>query len=334
MVVNKMERVHFLNVKNGDCSWIQHTSGRNTVIDICNGNALSNEELNERKDTLKEVVLDALMTPNFSGNFKCKQFPTNPLEYFEKHEMPRDIFRFILTHPDMDHMDGLSKLIEKYNIVNFWDTDNDKKIDLKSFSNMYNKNDWITYQNSRINKRGPKVLNLYNGDQGSEYTNDGLEILSPTQELIEYANAHDDYNTSSYVILYTTTTGRKILFCGDSDEIAWNSIASLYEEKIRDVDILIASHHGRKSGGCSAYLDILKPKLTLFGNASSEHLDYSSWNNRKLWHITNNQAGNVVLNFNKVGCINVYVENRSFAEKYNQYRYYSKYSEVYFVKSI
>ena len=31
--------VHFLNVNEGDCTWIQHLSGHNTVIDVSNGNA-------------------------------------------------------------------------------------------------------------------------------------------------------------------------------------------------------------------------------------------------------------------------------------------------------
>lgn len=34
-----MKRVHFLNVKQGDCICIEHSSGVNTVIDIWNGNA-------------------------------------------------------------------------------------------------------------------------------------------------------------------------------------------------------------------------------------------------------------------------------------------------------
>lgn len=29
-----MSTVHFLNVNEGDCTWIHHNSGRNTVIDI------------------------------------------------------------------------------------------------------------------------------------------------------------------------------------------------------------------------------------------------------------------------------------------------------------
>ena len=31
--------VHFLNVNEGDCTWIQHLSGHNTVIDVSSGNA-------------------------------------------------------------------------------------------------------------------------------------------------------------------------------------------------------------------------------------------------------------------------------------------------------
>lgn len=29
--------VHFMNVNEGDCIWIKHRSGHNTVIDISNG---------------------------------------------------------------------------------------------------------------------------------------------------------------------------------------------------------------------------------------------------------------------------------------------------------
>lgn len=50
-----MERVHFLNVKQGDCIWIEHNSGRDTVIDICNGNAEEGESLAE--EMLKNLLI-------------------------------------------------------------------------------------------------------------------------------------------------------------------------------------------------------------------------------------------------------------------------------------
>lgn len=122
-----MERIHFLNVKQGDCIWIEHSSGRNTVIDICNGNADNGENLIE--EMFKE-------SSNTSGNYNQKAHPTNPIEYFNVNWL-QNIFRFILTHPDMDHMDGIERLFKEFNIINFWDTDNNKTID--SFNGIYKK---------------------------------------------------------------------------------------------------------------------------------------------------------------------------------------------------
>ena len=62
-----------------------------------------------------------------------------------------------------------------------------------------------------------------------------------------------------------------------------------------NVDLLVTLHHGRKTVGNDEYLDVLKPKLTLFGNTKSQYLDYSSWNNRRLKKITNNQAGCIII---------------------------------------
>jgi hypothetical protein len=60
-------------------------------------------------------------------------------------------------------------------------------------------------------------------------------------------------------------------------------------------------------------LDTVKPKLTLFGCASSGHLAYEEWSSRGLPVITNNQAGNIVLDIGS-GQIHVYVENEKFAK--------------------
>ncbi len=46
--------------------------------------------------------------------------------YFSKYN---EIFRFILTHPDMDHMSGIKELFNRKYVRNFWDTNNDKYID-------------------------------------------------------------------------------------------------------------------------------------------------------------------------------------------------------------
>jgi len=96
--------IHFLNVKQGDCSIIQHDSGHVSVVDVCN-----TSKENIESETL--IALIKSLKEAGSGNLNQKAHPVNPIEYMKKHGIT-SIFRFILTHPDMDHMDGIKDLFE------------------------------------------------------------------------------------------------------------------------------------------------------------------------------------------------------------------------------
>lgn len=299
-----MSKIYFLNVKEGDCTWIHHDSGRNTVIDICNGNNHDYSVLNE-------------------NNYGQKDYPTNPIYFLHTHFVKDgDIFRFILTHPDMDHMDGIQNLFNYFHPVNFWDTDNKKTLDINnSWIGSYKKEDWEFYQ-SLHNKRveGVTYLRLYSGARGQYYNdgedNDGIYILSPTKALVEKANESKNYNLLSYVLLLKEH-GRNIIFAGDSGKDTWDSILEMYDSSLSNIDVLIAPHHGRKTGGNDEYLDILKPKVTLLGNAKSTYLDYNAFNRRRLIHFTNNEAGNIMLNITDEK-ISLFFENKKFVEKINR----------------
>lgn len=306
-----MSKIHFLNVLEGDCSIIEHETNHISVIDICNGNGQdkSFESMEFFSDTPK-------------GNYNQKEYPTNPILYIRSIGI-KNIFRFILTHPDMDHMDGLKNLFDNFQVSNFWDTNNNKSMGDKDFTK-YKKEDWNYYQELRIKSKNTKILNIYRGERG-EYFNknndiypngDELYILSPTKQLTEEINdSENNYNNLSYIILYKNNN-KKILFTGDSQKKSWDILMSNKKitKEIENIDVLIAPHHGRKSGGNDNFLDILKPKLTLFGNAESEDLRYNSWNNRKLLHITNNQAGNIMLDIQDN--IYVYCQNRVFINNF------------------
>lgn len=313
-----MSVIHFLNVNEGDCTWIEHDSKRNTLIDVSNARRIEEENYNESSCNYNE---------SYQGNHRRKEQPCNPIEYLNKYNVKK-IFRFILTHPDMDHMDGIKDLFEEYEVVNFWDTENTKIMSEDTKWGKYRKEDWEFYQQIRIDREKLTILNLYSGCKAEYYNkgddNDGLYILAPTEELVEQANKSKDYNDCSYVILYKNNN-RKIIFSGDSSDKTWDYILENYSDEVSDIDVLIAPHHGRKSGGNDEYLDVLKPKLTLFGNAKSQYLDYSSWNNRELDHITNNQADNIILEITK-NKLNVYVTYREFALSRDRN---AKYSEKY-----
>ncbi len=314
--------IHFLNVNEGDCILIEHPSHRKTIIDISNGRKVINA-----------------CEGFFSGNHNQKSYPENPIDYLKNRNI-HTIFRFILTHPDMDHMDGIKALFSSFEVVNFWDTDNTKIMDDTAEWGKYNKDDWDFYQDIRKSTTNPTVLNLYAGQRGQYFNKeedgenggDGLYILAPTKTLVEEANQTKDYNDCSYVILYRTNN-KKIIFAGDSGKKTWDYILENYEEDVKDIDLLIAPHHGRKTGGNESYLNVLRPKLTLFGNAKSKYLDYSSWSNRGLTYITNNQANNIIVDISNYK-MKIYVSHREFAMKFNSNTYYDGQYNSWFIKEI
>ncbi|MDE0317062.1 MAG: hypothetical protein OXM61_19455 [Candidatus Poribacteria bacterium] len=320
---------HFLNVKNGDCSIIEHGSGHVSVIDVCNAEKIT------QTFTEKSRVL---------GNFQQNKHPVNPIEYLNKFTSSR-VFRFILTHPDMDHMDGIKDFFEHFNPINFWDTDNEKELDFEEDSK-YNEEDWNFYKNIRDSnsQTDPKRLVLYSGDKGKYWAQDtngqipgdALYILSPTSGLIEQAKDKDDYNDASYVILYSGQGGR-ILLSGDSHDKTWEHILENWEDYVKDVDLLIAPHHGRHSDMNFQFLDTVNPKMTFFGIAPSDNLAYAAWNNRKLEKITNNQANCMVVDCSGNN-LSLYVTNESFARAYtkenNSDTSYSDEYDAWFLKEI
>lgn len=312
-----MATIHFLNVGEGDCIVIQHNSGRVSMIDISCGNL---ESLQESANRL--VKLAGLAGSNTGGNFNMKSYPTKPQTYLSNLGI-NTIWRFILTHPDMDHLDGFNALLEEIEVNNFWHSGANKpKPDFAGY-NGYKEADWDRYVNVRDDKEtgittlkvlAGKIFKYANEDDNGG-GGDGLQIIAPTQSLVDEANASEDFNDCSYVVLYRTG-GFKVIFSGDSHDATWEHILENYAADVADCDVLIAPHHGRDSGRSWEFLDVLKPRLTLFGVANSDHLAYDAWNRRGLDKITNNQAGNVVLDING-NQMDVYVENDAYAESRN-----------------
>ncbi len=314
-----MEAIHFLNVNNGDCSIIEHNSGRVTVIDVCNAKPSSSIV------SQMEMFIAKAYTTGTQGNFQQKEHPVNPIAYLQDHGIS-SIFRYILTHPDMDHMDGIKALFTEFSPFNFWDTGNHKEMSSSSWGeggSQYSKEDWDFYKSLRNSGPGgfPKRLTLLSGATGKYWNmteegtmgGDGLYILAPTQELVDAANNSDEYNDCSYVLLYYTN-GHRIVFGGDSHNNTWEHVLDKYADCLEDIDLLIAPHHGRSSGRSYNFLDVLRPKLTFFGNAPSKYLAYNAWRYRKLPFVTNNQANCMVVDTSQRP-MNLYVTNKSFANR-------------------
>lgn len=315
-----MSTIHFLNVLEGDCNIIQHDLGRVSVIDVSNA---SNEE-----DTISEIFVKTsaaraemksrTQVPTGKKDYKQKENPENPINYIKNTLNIDSIFRFIITHPDMDHLDGIRDLFDEFQITNTWDSNNNKSISDSSFNGKYNPEDWKFYTQLRDGSYTKTKRLTYTYTADSPFWNsDDIKILAPSDKLIASANTpNGDIHDLSYVLLFTppkTNGGKwKILFGGDSDDATWEHILATNKEAVSNIDVLFAPHHGRDSGRNYEFLKTLNPRLTLFGNASSQHLAYDKYPQIR---ITNNQAGNVILDIQPEG-LTVYVQNQEFAKDF------------------
>src|SRR5690606_2353686 len=137
-----MSRIHFLNVLEGDCNIIEHDSGRKTVIDVSNAynDYDTAEEIAVRNSQRRRDMYERTQVPSDKKDYKQKKTPDNPIQYLKKLKIS-EIFRFVVTHPDMDHLDGIKDLFTEFSIINMWDTDNKKEISDKANSGGYNMND-------------------------------------------------------------------------------------------------------------------------------------------------------------------------------------------------
>jgi competence protein ComEC len=269
---------HFLNVGHGDCTFIKLPSGRLMMIDINNSKSLP--------DTDKEALAIAkgLSVREFAGaglrkgRLAWQQYYesllVDPFDYYQDHFGGEPVHRHLQTHPDMDHMSGLHRFywLGKVPLLNFWDVPHSKELDEESFDHgRYSYQDWLTYLQLREG-RGPKgsdgtsashrVIENTRLASGQFWTDDGIQVFSPTPELIAGCDDSGKFNDCSYVIK-VGFGGRSIILPGDAEEPAWKSMLSDLDLGALACDILKAAHHGRDSGFYQPAVEAMSPKIVI-----------------------------------------------------------------------
>ncbi|MDP3935492.1 MAG: hypothetical protein Q8Q56_00640 [Alphaproteobacteria bacterium] len=269
-------RIHFLDVGHGDSTIIEHPSGRITVID-----------LNETNYKSCILYIKALLTKR-NNNI---------------------IHRYIQTHPDMDHMRGLYKLLEEFDILNFWDTRNTKTI--SSFTSYNDRLDWLAYwyfpeDKKRYYERGHSCLYL---------NEDNIEILSPSRFVTNNANYQQNHNNHSY-ILRIAHGNFSIVLGGDAESSVWDDLAD--QGLLHKCTIFKAPHHGRDSGYSLKALQYLRPQHIVTSVGKKPETDaHSKYSNYGQVYSTR-YHGNIILEVDNFGVCKWDFEknNPNFLEKH------------------
>jgi len=305
-----MIRIHFLNVGNGDCCIIEFIdNSRVAIVDI-------NRSTEMDKESSKEIY--KILRPSSQYLFELgfnrinKEMLENagydiplqdPLEYLSKNNI-NGIFRFISTHPHMDHLSGLYELKKQFGFANIWIIKNNYEQDLTDLSESQ-KRDWDLYRKMRNTSErtidNTTIISPGEGNQNHYYKEDGIHILAPNKELKE--GSDENANRISYVLLVIHKE-RKIILASDAEQETWEYLVENHSSAIENIDILKAAHHGRSNGYYQPAVKLMSPTVTIVSvgkkpdsDASNKYRQYSDyvWSTR--W------KGNIVLEINDEGKI-------------------------------
>lgn len=255
-----MSIIKSFSVGDGDMFYIDHNSDNFSIIDCYMDD--SNKE---------EITSELKLKSNNKG-----------------------ITRFISTHPDEDHLQGLKYLDEQLGIVNFYCVKNeavkgDETDDFKHYCTL--RDGEHAYYVSQGCSR--KWMNIGDEERGCA----GINFIWPVTSNLDFKEALSTvaegtgFNNISPIFTYSVENGVVAMWMGDmehdflekvKDQIAWPK-----------VDILFAPHHGRDSGKVSD--DVLKkldPHIIVIGEAPSKYLNYYPNYNT----IKQNSAGDIVFN--------------------------------------
>jgi len=287
-----MSIVKSLSGGDGDMFYIKHNSDSFTMIDCC----------------MDETT----------GGRIVKELKTESAE--------TGIVRFISTHPDDDHIGGITYLHEKMPIVNFYCVKNEATKEDQS-------DDFDQYCALRDDPK--KAFYLQRGctrkwlnESDQERDGAGMSILWPVtdnkkyQEALNAAADGESPNNISAIIQYTLNGGATVLWMGDLETGFMESVELI---PVGRAEILFAPHHGRQTGKVpEEWLNVIRPKLVVIGEAPSKDLDYYKGYNT----ITQNSAGDITFDCVS-GKVRIYVsldgywvdflENEGLEDSYGTY---------------
>jgi beta-lactamase superfamily II metal-dependent hydrolase len=257
--------VFILNVGAGSCAVISHPNGRTSMIDINNGRELRRYE---------RLALSEARAAQLTSRL------VNPVGWYRRVFDGRELWRFILSHPDSDHMAGVRCILNgEIDTANFWDLPHTRQAP-DQYQTDHAREDWLIYETFRASDPSgtgpwPKRIGPLRFDTGDYWTEDGIEILSPSRALVNACNEGENWNDISYV-LRVSDRGRSVLLPGDVEQPAWNdlAIAAAGQGISLRSDVLVASHHGRKSGyPGEGVLEEINPAAVIVSTAALEPKD-------------------------------------------------------------
>jgi len=217
-----------------------------------------------------------------------------------------DIGLLHITHPDDDHVRNAKKIREELTPYLLRKRKYEEFPDGDSINT-----DYKEYINKYYRGTNPETINW--GFEGNEYFQIPMETLKSDEELsLKLRN-------NSSILRYVKANNVSVLFAGDMEKAGWqwliNNDPSFNNIVSKGIDILIAPHHGHKSGFPSSLFEKTgNVKVVIHSKGSEANIEgtdvssqysdnsdgiiYQSLNDKSFWSgkvLTTRSNGNVYI---------------------------------------
>ncbi len=199
----------------------------------------------------------------------------------------RTIDLIVLTNTDFDHMNGLSAVVERYQVIQFVTSDgvhsSDALVRLRGELATAGIVPVPVEQGDQIHigdESGLQFKVLWPPDTNEEYVAViGSEMDKSKREQILGASAKRGNLNERSVVLLLLEDNKKILLSGDAGDQAESEMKK--QGVLQDIDILKVGHHGSKYASTTEFLELIKPELAVisvgskntYGHPTSEVLE-------------------------------------------------------------
>lgn len=231
--LTKQARFYFLNIGQGDASLIRVASAN--------------------------ILIDGGPSRN-----KIEQELNKALPFFD-----RTIDFIVLTHPQMDHLNGLIQVLDKFRV---------RGVILTGI--YYNYDEYFYFLNKIKEKNIPVFV--AKSDTYIDFGDEKAEILYPFISLAGRIFYTENVNNSS-IVLKLNKENKSALFTGDLGIGPQKLLAQFYPDDLKS-DILKVPHHGSKYNLDEGFLKLVDPGISVimagknnkYGHPTKEVLEFLS----------------------------------------------------------
>jgi len=179
-------------------------------------------------------------------------------EVIDKYSEDRIIDLVIATHPDADHIGGMSFVFSEYQVLN-----------LLQFHGTHTTQLYEKYVSSYQAEGLVKECLITDAMNNANGCSQIIEIApSVTINLIETGYYETVEPNGRSIVFILEAYGTKVLLTGDADNNDGRTVEANYQQAVGDIDILKAVHHGTSHGSTLEFLKSSRPEVVIITNGN------------------------------------------------------------------